>query len=200
MGSRSLPIAQKASIGFPNDAQVPQRSFQPLPQGNAEPTSKRLVQRMDCCSGAHRTSANMAKCPQCNRPGRNVSPLAVAHNLTSATELSRDDGWELCLSGSECNVVYFHDETVLEKRQLRSLPYHKDDDRGRLVCFCFGHTVSAIAREVNATGGSTLQVTIRDACRRGETDCERLNPQGRCCLGNIAEVIEGEKNGSRTCG
>lgn len=135
----------------------------------------------------------MANCPQCNRPGRDVSPLAVAHNLISTTELPCEDGWELCLSGSECNVVYFHDATVLEKSQLRALPYHKGDDEGRLVCFCFGHTVSAIAREVNLTGGSTLQVAIRDACRRGETDCERLNPQGRCCLGNIAGVIEEER-------
>jgi hypothetical protein len=85
--------------------------------------------------------------------------------------------------------VYFCEASTLLLHQLRTVPFHKSIDRARTVCFCFGHTVEEIVKEFSRDGISTLQTTVRDACRRGETDCETRNPQGHCCLGNLAKVI-----------
>jgi len=59
----------------------------------------------------------------------------------------------------------------------------------RLVCYCFGHTVAAIQREVEATGTSGIAADIREKCAQGLDQCSRTNPEGKCCLGNVQRVV-----------
>ena len=70
-----------------------------------------------------------------------------------------------------------------------ALPFPKCEDPDRLVCFCFVHAVRDITADVLAHGESRIQASITEACRRGADDCKRKNPEGRCCLGNVAAVI-----------
>jgi len=104
-------------------------------------------------------------------------------------ELTVDrSGWRLC-STAMCEVGYFQGrETVLLDGML-ALPFHKRDDPARLVCFCFEHSVAEVEADLREHGKSTIAASIRAACKAKRDACTRKNPQGRCCLGNIAEVV-----------
>ncbi len=62
-------------------------------------------------------------------------------------------------------------------------------DAVEYVCWCFEHTRDAIRDEVAATGSSAISDSVRARIKVGECDCERLNPTGRCCLGDISRVV-----------
>jgi hypothetical protein len=99
--------------------------------------------------------------------------------------------WRFCRS-AECSTAYFSRDgsQVIPFSRLKSLPFPKSADPERRVCFCFGHTVADLLAEPG------LKSTIVQACREGQDDCQRLNPEGVCCLGNVASAL-GE--GSSSC-
>lgn len=132
----------------------------------------------------------MNVCPRCDSPGRAITRVTLeAQVLPDDLEPIRDrDRWRLCVSES-CAVVYFCGDDVVALGQTRAAPFHKRDDRDRIVCFCFEHSVAQIEDDVRATGQSQITASIKAACQAGRDDCERKNPQGRCCLGNVGAVV-----------
>ena len=106
------------------------------------------------------------------------------------TSLESVSAWRFCRTAS-CAVGYYGTDckTVVDLDALETTPYPKSDDPNRLVCFCFGHTVAAVIDDVRKNEAPTLQASITDACRRGLDECEEKNPEGRCCLANVAAVI-----------
>jgi hypothetical protein len=95
----------------------------------------------------------------------------------------------LCKS-PPCGVVYFswRDEHI-DKPDVRVVVFHKDTNVSRPVCYCFGHSVADVL-DANADDGSNRIVEeITAACRRGLDRCEHENPQGRCCLGNVRQLL-----------
>jgi len=88
-------------------------------------------------------------------------------------------------------VGYFApDDQVITLAEMRTTPYPKSDASGRKVCFCFDHTVESVLVDVTPSGTSNIKAAIMEACGRGQDDCERMNPEGRCCLGNIARLLK----------
>ncbi len=139
----------------------------------------------------------MKRCPQCEAEGRSVSRTTleaqvVPARLAATTDV---DAWALCLTAT-CEVVYFHDEDAVVLGETRALPFHKATHAERLVCFCFEHSVADVEADVAANAASTMQTSIKEKCRAGEDDCERKNPQGRCCLGNVALVVKQARAGA----
>ena len=133
----------------------------------------------------------MNLCPRCEAKGRAIEPVTLeAQVLPDRLALLADlDGWRLCTSG-DCEVVYFRGDTGVVLRETRAVPFHKNEDPQRLVCFCFEHSVAELEADVAANGTSTIQASIKAACKEGQDDCERKNPQGRCCLGNVGKVVK----------
>jgi copper chaperone CopZ len=130
-------------------------------------------------------------CPGCAAPGQKISQLTLTeHTDADRTEtLDRTADWRHCRT-RKCSTGYFSSagETVQMEAML-SLPFAKGDDPQRLVCFCFEHRVAAVAADARRSDGPTLQAEIAAACRAGQDDCERQNPAGRCCLGNVGAVV-----------
>lgn len=134
----------------------------------------------------------MTACPQCGAGGRKVSGLTVEHHARAdqlATGSPRD-GWRCCRTPT-CPVGYFAspEDTPILVEAMRTVPFPKSEDPSRLVCFCFEHSARAITEDVLAGGESSIKAAITEACRKGSDDCERKNPEGRCCLGHVAAVI-----------
>lgn len=124
-------------------------------------------------------------CPRCGGPGRGVTSITLAAQVAPPrlATLAERDGWRLCPT-AKCDVVYFLGAETLERDAVLSTPFHKSEDPARLVCFCFSHTVAAVT-----AAGAPLRAAIAAECNAGRDDCERLNPQGRCCLGNVDAVL-----------
>lgn len=59
----------------------------------------------------------------------------------------------------------------------------------RTVCYCFEIAEDQIRREVEAAGVSASAERIKTLVRDDRCACEVRNPQGACCLGNVAAVV-----------
>jgi len=90
-----------------------------------------------------------------------------------------------------CNVVYF---------SKNNHTYHKPDLKVRVgiketedpipLCYCFGWDRARVQREIIETGKSTAIESITKEVKAGNCFCEKSNPQGTCCLGNMSKTIQ----------
>lgn len=137
----------------------------------------------------------MSHCPKCENKGHQVGIETLEAQLDSSRfeALDHSADWRYCTSKS-CAVAYYSGQQLVEVEALHATPYRKSDSPHRLVCFCFQHTVAAVETDLDEDGNSSIRSAIQDACKAGEDDCPRKNPQGRCCLGNVGEVIRNATN------
>ena len=141
---------------------------------------------------SERLGHDNAICPRCRQPGRAVSAVTVAAMLGPETSrrLTSTAGFRFCAT-QDCEVVYFNPvsgELALQ-RDVRVPIFQKSTDPHRLVCYCFRHTADAFQNEVRAKGSSSILEDIKSKCAQGLDACERNNPQGSCCLGNVQRLI-----------
>ena len=132
------------------------------------------------------------QCPYCHQQGRAVSAVTVEAMATAQARerLTSNAGFRFCGTPT-CEVAYFNTvagELVLQS-EVRAPIFQKSGDPHRLVCYCFEHTAEAIQSEVRASGSSRILEDIKGKCAQGLDRCERTNPQGSCCLGNVQRVI-----------
>ena len=131
-------------------------------------------------------------CPRCGQPGRTVSPSTIEALLLPAAraQLQTLHGFQFCAT-APCDVACFHPATgeLVVCAQVCKPFFQKSTDPARLVCYWFGYTVASIQQEVSETGASPIAADIKARCTRGLHDCERTNPQGACCLGNVQQLI-----------
>jgi hypothetical protein len=143
----------------------------------------------------------MSECPDCQAKGRPVAALTIVSHVVPSrlAQIESHDGWALC-SSSQCEVVYFRDAQTVARADVLALPFHKGSDRDRLVCFCFGHTAAAIVADLQTHQRSLIRDAIKSACQAGLDDCRRKNPQGRCCLADVARVLAEPPDRGPCCG
>jgi hypothetical protein len=91
-----------------------------------------------------------------------------------------------------CDVVYFlSGRALFRKDDLAVRVGLKElDDPTIPVCHCFGLTPEKIRAELETTGNSTVMDQIKAQVRAGNCYCEVTNPQGSCCLGNVAKAVQ----------
>jgi hypothetical protein len=133
----------------------------------------------------------MNTCPKCEAKGRSIEAATLeAQVVDKRLDQIRDrDTWQMCTSES-CDVVYFRGGDVVIIGETHAAPFHKSTDPDRFVCFCFNHSVADVEADLRKHGKSEIREAIKAACKAEQDDCERKNPQGRCCLGNIGLVIK----------
>jgi hypothetical protein len=71
--------------------------------------------------------------------------------------------------------------------------FQKEPKGDRTVCYCFGVGESDIRRELAASGRSTAVDRITALVKSERCACEVKNPQGSCCLGNVATATKAAK-------
>ena len=148
-------------------------------------------------------------CPSCGNPTKRVSTVTIQSLLKPpfASEIIGDDhldcesagckqineniGWRYCDSKS-CDVVYSSekDGKSFTTSQLKVEVGVKESTGERPLCYCFGHSVSSIHRELQLSGNSVALDDIRAKMKTEGCSCETKNPSGTCCLGNVAKGIQ----------
>jgi len=68
--------------------------------------------------------------------------------------------------------------------------FQKETRGARTVCYCFAITEKDIRRELLETGHSSASEHITALVKADRCACEVKNPQGSCCLGNVAETTK----------
>lgn len=124
-------------------------------------------------------------CPWCGQRGVVVGHAPVRAHRPSAAE----DAWHHCPTAS-CGAVFYLGADVIDTDHVVARVGHKAPGKPEPVCFCFAHTVEALARDAARHGGtSTIKASIRAEVAAGRCACEHLNPSGRCCLPELRRTL-----------
>lgn len=137
-----------------------------------------------CCSPE--TSAG-EPCPHCSNVGPIVGELPVRPHQDNAIA----GPWQFCRT-NQCDTAFYLAEQSVEANSLATQVGHKAIDKETPICFCFSHTVTAIADDAARHDGvSTIKADIKKAVASGACACAHLNPSGDCCLGAIHQILKG---------
>jgi len=145
-----------------------------------------------CCELHPPVTCGPTKCPACGALGKPVKRLTLGALLKSEARprIPREEECCFCRTTS-CDVVYFQaGEALFHTHDLTvKVGLKEPQDATAPVCYCFGWTPQKIRAEIEATGKSTVVDQIKAQVKAGNCYCEVTNPQGACCLGQVAQVI-----------
>lgn len=123
--------------------------------------------------------------------GKTVDTQTVQALLAVSLHSLRAEHYRFCRK-KDCPIVYFATDATEQYREtdLRERVHQKHpDDADVFVCYCFRHSPGSIRAELLATGESTAVAAIKAGIQAGQCACEIRNPQGSCCLGNVAATV-----------
>ena len=134
-----------------------------------------------------------SKFKECGNNGRPVNEITL-RNLVKSQKLEAIknlDGFHFCETPT-CKVVYFNNEQqiYLQKKDVKVRVGIKETEDPIQVCYCFGWTREKIFDQIKQQGYSTAAQEIGAKVKAGECNCERNNPSGSCCLGEVNKVIK----------
>lgn len=141
-----------------------------------------------CCELA--ADADRA-CPACGAFGRGVDRITVEAMLRPAALARLAYSEHRFCATPGCPVVYFALTDRFRTEEIAVPVFQKEPPGARTVCYCFAITEGDIGRELAVSGRSTVVDRISALVKAGRCACEAKNPQGSCCLGNVAAVVKG---------
>lgn len=149
---------------------------------------------MSCCNSKSNITENLA-CPVCNEEGvlLNVITLQSLLKAEFVKEIDDKKPYRYCRN-KECLVCYFSGLQTFNTASLKIKVTQKDPGLDVPVCYCFNYTREMIFRELESTKKSNILDEIKLKMKNPGCFCERSNPQGSCCLGNVMAWILEAKN------
>ncbi len=146
----------------------------------------------ECCEPKRNVKAF---CPECGKQGKPVQKITLESFLKDLVEIQGKAYW-FCVT-RDCDTVYFalDGTSRFHKKDLKVRVGIKETEDPIPLCYCFGWDRKKIWDEIEATGKSTAVESITKEVKAGNCFCERSNPQGTCCLGNVSQAVkEGYKS------
>jgi hypothetical protein len=147
---------------------------------------------MDCCTVKPATAVSPTYCPECGTPGRLVDRITVKAMLRPEALMRLSAPKHRFCATPECPVVYFGIQEVLDREEIAVPVFQKEPVGDRPVCYCFGVSEGDLRRELE-TGRSMVSDRITALVKADRCACEVKNPQGSCCLGNLAAATKAAK-------
>jgi hypothetical protein len=133
------------------------------------------------------------RCPECGRAGQVVGRITVKAMLRPEALMRLSAPEHRFCPTQKCPVVYFGLEEVFDRGQIVVPVFQKEPAGDRTVCYCFAVTEGDIRRELVELGRSTAGDRITALVKAERCACEIRNPQGSCCLGNVATATRAAK-------
>ena len=133
-------------------------------------------------------------CPLCEKSGKRVLTFTVRSLLKSQLlPAVRGDRYSFC-ANSDCPVIYYErtPNSIFQKQDLKIRVGLKEKEEPKTLCYCFGHTLEGIRAEIWKKGKSNAFDEISERIGAGLCHCEDANPEGRCCLGRVADAVREE--------
>ena len=134
---------------------------------------------------------NGTACVACGMQGWPVKRQTILHHLRHE-HLGRvsEEAFRFCPERN-CEVVYYSNcGTKFEANDLREPVGAKLIGDTRPICYCFGFAECDVRKQIRQTGHTTIATTISSLIREGMCACEIRNPSGRCCLGDLNQLIK----------
>lgn len=154
---------------------------------------------MGCCNKNTEDKANVETeftCPKCSFKGVVVELITPQTLLDDVhKELLRANCIYKFCKNLNCDVAYFTDDPLhlFTKENLTVKATLKDKGLDVKVCYCFGHTRQSILTELQTSGDTKVLEDVKSKMKDPGCFCERSNPQGSCCLGNVTSWVNEAK-------
>lgn len=143
-----------------------------------------------CCTvEPDRTAQPRQECPACGSAGRSVERITVKALLRPQALARLSEPEHRFCATPACPIVYFGREETFDRDDVSAPVFQKEHAGDRIVCYCFAVTEADLGREIAETGRSTAAAEIAGHVEAGRCACEVKNPQGSCCLGNVAGAV-----------
>ncbi len=139
----------------------------------------------DCCTIP---ASPGERCPDCGHAGRKVGRITLLALLRPEALERRSAAEHRFCPTASCDVVYFGAREVFRRDDVLVPVFQKEQEGERTVCYCFAVRETEIRREVEAAGRSASAARVKALVQAERCACEVRNPQGSCCLGNVAAV------------
>lgn len=140
----------------------------------------------ECC----KITTTSCPCPICGNTGRKVTPLTLDNHVPSPLKEKLGNEATFCLN-PDCEAVYCNPAGFVVRKGETKFPVTiKDPGDDTFVCYCFEHKRGNLRRDIQEKGTTDIPDQIRKGVKEGRCDCEKNNPQGACCLGNVASAIK----------
>ena len=132
-------------------------------------------------------------CKECGNTGKQVLEITLRSMVKEPVfvAIENPDGFYFCET-SACEVVYFNNEqqVYLHKQEVKVKVGIKETENPVPVCYCFGWTKERIFEQIRQLGYSTAVKEIGAKIKADECDCDKKNPSGRCCLGEVNKTVK----------
>jgi hypothetical protein len=152
----------------------------------------------DCCETKEQVSVvnNKKICPSCKLEGKIVKIITLKSMLKPAVLDSLNVGLtHYFCSTRDCDIVYFDTDIKSYRISDIKVPVHQKENSLTVpVCYCFGWTKEKIGEYLKKGLTPKPLGHIRENIKENRCGCEVNNPQGSCCLGNVASYINGLSN------
>ncbi|MDE2142146.1 MAG: (2Fe-2S)-binding protein [Elusimicrobia bacterium] len=140
----------------------------------------------ECC----RPGAMSGPCPGCGTVGHPIGAITLQNHLPSERQADFGPRGSFCAAPA-CDVVYFNPGGKTIKRGQTVRPVTVKEQGGEVpVCYCFEFRRGDLRRDLEENGATGIPDEIKKGIKDGRCDCERKNPQGTCCLGNVAAAVK----------
>jgi len=149
----------------------------------------------DCCTVKPGPQPAPTHCPQCGKPGKAVDRITLKALLRPAALMRLSAPEHRFCPTPGCPVVYFGLGEIFDKEEILVPVFQKETRGARTVCYCFAITASDVHRELVETGRVTASDRVTALVKAERCACEVKNPQGNCCLGNLAAVARAWRAG-----
>lgn len=142
-----------------------------------------------CCDVEPGAQPPPKVCPECGRPGRAIERITVKAMLRPAALIRLADPEHRFCPTASCPVVYYGHGESFRREDVIVPVFQKEPPGSRTVCYCFGVTEDDLRSELEKTGRSIATDEITALVKAERCACEVKNPQGTCCLGNVAVAV-----------
>ena len=132
-------------------------------------------------------------CPACRQKGKDLDEITLKALLRGPALMRWSDSQHRFCTTPSCPVVYFGNHETFTRDDLTVPVFQKESKPERPVCYCFDVSEADIREEIVRTGESTASQRISALVKAGRCACEVKNPQGSCCLGNVAIVERADR-------
>ncbi|HEV2378948.1 MAG TPA: hypothetical protein VG206_04025 [Terriglobia bacterium] len=151
----------------------------------------------DCCSTTKEgtcslPTSNPEVCPSCGKKGKPVAVLTVKSLVRDHMRVPASVSYSFCRT-VDCEVVYFSDQAVFTKPDVKVRVGIKETADPIPLCYCFDYSRENIRRDIEAAGKTSVLEEIKAEVKGGFCACEVKNPSGTCCLGDITRAIQEAK-------
>src|SRR5713226_10284624 len=129
-----------------------------------------------CCStttdGACSLPSNKpGACPSCGKKGKPIAVVTVKSLVRDHTRVPASVSYSFCRT-PECDVVYFSDQAVFNKPDLKVRVGIKETADPIPLCYCFDYGRADVRRDIESTGSTTILEEIKAEVQGGFCDCE----------------------------